>query len=149
VIGLETPNRVVLVSVAGQIQPLLDEVVFVGGQVAELLVTDPGATRVRPTTDVDIVVETSSRSRYHDIEERLRELGFSHDTREGAPVCRWLTPEGGYALDVMPTDEAVLGFTNRWYEMALALAEPFGLGEGTVIRIPPFHRLPRGRVPTR
>ena len=69
---MESPNRAILVSVARPIQPLLGEVVFVGGQVAELLVTDPAATRVRPTTDVDIVVEASSRLRYHDIEERLR-----------------------------------------------------------------------------
>lgn len=67
--------------------------------------------------------------------ERVDWFGDAESSRPGQ--CRWLTPEGGYALDVMPTDEAVLGFTNKWYEMALALAEPFDLGEGTVIRIPP------------
>ena len=91
---------------------------------------------MRPTTDVDIVVETSTRLAYHDMEEQLSRLGLVHDTREGAPLCRWLTPDA-YVLDVMPTHEDVLGFTNQWYAMALSLAEPFDLGEGTVIRIPP------------
>ena len=27
-------------------------------------------------------------------------------------------------LDVMPTDESVLGFGNRWYDMAVRTAEP-------------------------
>ncbi|MDZ7778326.1 MAG: hypothetical protein U5R14_00020 [Gemmatimonadota bacterium] len=54
-------NRTVLEAVARRIEPLLGEVVFVGGQVAELLITSRGATRVRPTTDVDIVVQASTR----------------------------------------------------------------------------------------
>jgi hypothetical protein len=36
--------------------------VFVGGQVAELLVTDPAAVRVRPTDDVDVVVPITTRT---------------------------------------------------------------------------------------
>ncbi len=35
--------------------PLRDEVVLVGGQVAELLITDAAAVRVRPTSDVDVI----------------------------------------------------------------------------------------------
>ena len=65
-------NRTVLEAVARRIEPLLGEVVFVGGQVAELLITSRGATRVRPTTDVDIVVQASTRLGYGEIEERLR-----------------------------------------------------------------------------
>ena len=130
-------NRDVLIAVAEQIEPLLDEVVFVGGQVAPLLVTDPAATRVRPTIDVDIVIETSTRVQYRELEERLLELGLSHDTAEGAPICRWVTPEGGHPLDVMPTIGEVLGFSNEWYNLALELAEPFELRPGLRIQIPP------------
>lgn len=128
-------NRTVLEAVARRIEPLLGEVVFVGGQVAELLITSRGATRVRPTTDVDIVVQASTRLGYGKIEERLRSLGLRNDVREGAPICRWITPED-FALDVMPVSGEVLGFTNRWYEAALAHATPFDLGEGLVILIP-------------
>jgi hypothetical protein len=38
-----SPNRAVLERIARRLGPLLDEVVFVGGQVAELLVTDSAA----------------------------------------------------------------------------------------------------------
>ena len=49
--------------------------------------------------------------------ERLRALGFREDISEGAPRCRWLID--GMELDVMPVDEKVLGFTNRWYRAAM------------------------------
>jgi hypothetical protein len=128
-------NRTVLEAVARRIEPLLGEVVFVGGQVAELLITSRGATRVRPTTDVDIVVQASTRLGYGEIEERLRSLGLRNDVREGAPICRWITPED-FVLDVMPVSGDVLGFTNRWYKAALAHPGPFALGEGLLILIP-------------
>ena len=37
------------------------EVVFVGGATVELWITDPGAPPMRPTTDVDVVVEVATR----------------------------------------------------------------------------------------
>lgn len=130
-----SPNRATLEGVARRIAPLLEEVVFVGGQVAELLITDPAAVRIRPTTDVDVIVATTSRVEYQRMEERLSDLGLTHDMSEGAPICRWLTPDG-FKLDVMPIDQPVLGFTNRWYGMAAERAVEFKLTEGVVIRIP-------------
>jgi predicted nucleotidyltransferase len=128
-------NRTVLLTVARRIKPLLEDVVFVGGQVTELLVTSRGVTRVRPTTDVDIVVRASTRLRYREVEDRLSRLGLKNDVREGAPICRWITPED-FVLDVMPDSSEVLGFANPWYGAALAHAAPFDLGEGLVILIP-------------
>jgi hypothetical protein len=49
--------------------------------------------------------------------ERLRALGFLEDTSEGAPLCRWV--HSGTILDVMPLDEKILGFSNRWYRAAM------------------------------
>jgi len=63
------------------------------------------------------IAEITSYSEYGGSSERLRGLGFSEDTSEGAPVCRWVS--GLLVLDVMPLDEKVLGFSNRWYEAAL------------------------------
>lgn len=117
-----SPNRAVLVAVARRLMPILDDVVFVGGQVGELLITAPGSTRIRPTMDVDLIVEATSRVAYHEVEVRLDALGLTNDTREGAPICRWLTPEG-HAVDVMPAAGDVLGFTNQWYAVALSVAE--------------------------
>ena len=38
-----SPNRELMKAMARWLEPILDEVVFVGGQVAELLITDPAA----------------------------------------------------------------------------------------------------------
>lgn len=104
------PNRDRLVQTARRLRPLLAKVVFVGGQMAALLVTDPGALGVRPTDDVDVIVGITTRGAYHDLQMRLMALGFEPDTRLGAPICRTRTREG-LVLDVMPLDERVLGFT--------------------------------------
>src|SRR5258708_6000349 len=83
---VNSPNRDTLLRVARGLGPLLEELVFVGGQVAELLITDPGATRVRPTDDVDTICAVHGRVGYHRLSERLRGLGFVEDTSPGAPV---------------------------------------------------------------
>lgn len=108
-----SPNRATLESVALQLKPLLPDLVFVGGQVAELLITDPAAIRVRPTVDVDVVVSTTSKIQYRSIEQRLAALGLRNDQSEGAPICRWLTPEG-LKVDVMAADQEIMGFSNQW-----------------------------------
>ena len=43
---------------AAVLDDLLAEVVFLGGAAIELWITDPGAPPVRPTVDVDVVVES-------------------------------------------------------------------------------------------
>ena len=47
------PNLALLEEAAALLGPLLDELVLVGGCAAGLLVTDPGASPIRPTEDVD------------------------------------------------------------------------------------------------
>lgn len=121
---------------ARRLAPLLDRVVFVGGHVAELLVTDPGAARVRPTDDVDVIVAITTRTAYHAFGEHLRSLGFQEDISVGAPLCRWRTADG-LVVDVMPTDSEILGFTNSWYQLGLVTAVPYDLAPDLQIRILP------------
>lgn len=105
---------------AERLGPLCERVVFVGGAVRGLLITDPAVEGPRPTKDVDVIVEVSPRSAYYRLEEELRGLGFMNDMREGAPQCRFV--HGELTLDVMPTDAATLGFSNPWYPHALRTA---------------------------
>ena len=130
-----SPNRNSLEFIARRLSPLLGELVFVGGHVAELLVTDDAAVRVRQTDDVDVVVGVTTRTGYQAFGERLKALGFREDARPDAPICRWRDPDD-LALDVMPLDPAILGFSNRWYEAALRDAKLYSLGRDLVIRIP-------------
>ena len=125
-----------LVAVARRLGALTDEVAFCGGQVVSLLLTDPAADRTRPTYDVDIVISTTGRSGFAEFEEILRSLGFRNDTREGSPICRWLTPEG-IPVDFMPASGEVLGFSNRWYPEVLATSKPLKIAPDLFVRIPP------------
>ena len=107
------PNLGMVERIAAALGPLRERVVFVGGSATGLLITDPLAAAIRVTKDVDVIVEVATHSGYYQVEEALRDLGFRNDTREGAPLCRWRWEE--LILDVMPTDPAILGFSNCWY----------------------------------
>jgi predicted nucleotidyltransferase len=126
-----------LKSGAAALGGLLDEVVFVGGATLTLWITDPGAPPVRPTKDVDVIVEVATRRRYHQFEERLRKTGFRD---EGQVICRWIHRETGLILDAMPTDAELLGFTNRWQAESFSHAVERELPSGARIRAvpPPF-----------
>jgi hypothetical protein len=105
---------------AARLQPLLPEIVFVGGCTTGLLITDPAASPVRATDDVDVIIEVASYAEYARFSKRLRSLGFYEDSSEGAPICRWRIDH--MKLDLMPTDETILGFSNRWYKPAIEAA---------------------------
>lgn len=130
---MSSPNREALVRLARLLGPLVDELVFVGGRVADLLVTDPVGLRVRPTDDTDCVCEAATRVAYHRLGERLRALGFVEDATPGAPICRWRTAID--LLDVMPVEGAVLGFSNAWFAHAMRLSGRVGLEPGIAVRV--------------
>lgn len=118
--------------------PLLDEVIFVGGATVALWITDQGAPPVRPTKDVDVVVEVATRGAFHDFEARLRERGFAEDQEDGV-ICRWRHPSG-LILDAMPSEPGILGFDNRWQGAAIPHAISRQLPSGATIRAvsPPY-----------
>ncbi len=97
--------------VAKRIGSLREAFVFLGGASTCLLVTDPAAPEIRATLDVDIIVEVASKLEYHKLEEKLRQLGFRQGTEPDDPICRWMVE--GVNVDVMPTDEGILGFSNK------------------------------------
>ena len=128
-----TRNIEMLIQVARGLGDLRPEVVFVGGAVVELFVTDPAAPRPRFTDDVDVVVEITTRAEWYRLGERLRSRGFREDRREGAPICRWML--GNLTVDVMPEMESILGFTNRWYAMAQEESDERELPGRVLVRI--------------
>ena len=92
--------------------------VFLGGSVLSLLVTDSSAAAIRVTKDVDVMVNVKTRKDFRAAERTLEALGFRHDTREDAPICRWMCD--GVTVDVLPIRQEVLGWDSRWSEEALA-----------------------------
>lgn len=128
------PNVAMMELVAERLgKALRDEFVFIGGAVTGLLITDPGQPAIRPTEDVDLIVHAAVRADYQRVEEGLRKRGFVNDLSKDAPICRWRV--GGVTVDVMPTLEEILGFSNRWYPLALSTAMPAQLPSGTSIRL--------------
>lgn len=133
-------NIGMIAAVARHLGELRDKVVFVGGCATGLFVTDPAMPEVRATQDVDVIVEVASRLDYYRLEEELRQRGFKQDMTENAPVCRWLVDR--IKVDVMPTQEEILGFSNRWYLPAIKEAIPVLLkGDLTIRLVTPPHFL--------
>lgn len=94
------------------------EFAFLGGSVLSLLVTDPVADTVRVTKDVDVMMNIRTRSEYHRADRILEKLGFKHDTRDEAPICRWVYED--VTVDVLPIRADVLGWNSKWFEEALS-----------------------------
>jgi len=129
----DDPNLPYLRIIANALGDLCEQVVFVGGAVAGLLMTDPLAEGVRATKDVDAVVE-AGLGEFHRIEALVAERGFRRDIESGV-ICRWVHRESGVLFDLMPVQPEVLGFSNRWYRYAMETAVPVDLGQGASIRL--------------
>jgi len=137
---MPSDNIDMLQTVADGLEELKDEIVFVGGAVAELYADDPASSDIRPTQDVDCTIELSSYKEHTELEEDLRTKGFANDTSQGAPICRWIYQD--IKVDVMPTDENVLGFNNQWYPGGVGNKISKTLPDGTEIFVfPPEYYL--------
>ena len=130
----DDPNLPLLRIIAGALGELRKQVVFVGGSTAGLLLTDPAAESVRPTKDVDAIVEAESLPQFYRIEAQVEALGFVRDADSGV-ICRWIHKDSGVLFDLMPIDPGVLGFANRWYPEAVRTAVSVSLGDGVKIRV--------------
>lgn len=129
-------NFEVVARVATCLHELVEEVVFVGGSAAAFLITDEDIVTVRPTLDVDFIIEVMNLPEYYRFEKRLKQLGFEPDTT--GPRCRFLVDE--IIVDVMPDNAEILGFSNRWYRDAVDTAERHSIGniEIRVVSAPLF-----------
>lgn len=109
-----------LAAVARQLDQLGVPYAFTGGVVIGFLLDHPHLTTLRPTGDVDAIAAVVTRIQHTALEEQLRQLGFHHDTSEGAPICRWLYQ--GTKVDVMPAKDTAGQKSNPWFEHALRTA---------------------------
>ena len=127
------PNVARVEIVAEALGDLCEELVFVGGCAASLLIDAPSAPPTRVTYDVDVIAEVAALSAYYALERRFAERGFAKDMSEGAPICRWRVQD--VEVDLMPTDQSILGFSNRWYSAAVASASSITLPSGRRISL--------------
>ncbi|MFC1354210.1 MAG: hypothetical protein G8D89_17720 [gamma proteobacterium symbiont of Clathrolucina costata] len=128
-------NLFQLITVAQALGDLLPHVTFVGGSTTLLLVDESAHFGIRKTDDIDVIVDVATLVEYQRFSQKLRKLEFRED-KEG-PICRWLLDSGvgKVKLDVMPVDEKILGFSNRWYKDAINKADETSLPDGTEILV--------------
>jgi predicted nucleotidyltransferase len=129
---MANPNLGLLLAMAHAMGDLRERVVFVGGCATGLLITNMAATDVRSTEDVDAIIEVLSLPAYHGLRPELGKLGFLQTIEDSTPPFRWRWQ--GMQLDLVPLDEKVLGFANRWYRAGFANATASEPEPGLILR---------------
>lgn len=104
-------NIVRIKAVANALDTLKEKVVFVGGATISLYPDKP-VLEVRPTDDVDVIVEILNYKNRAELEDKLRSIGFTNDIQSGV-ICRFQIQ--GIIVDIMPTNDPSIGFGNKWY----------------------------------
>lgn len=129
---MANPNLAMLMAMAQAMGPLCEQVVFVGGCATGLLVDDAELMDVRPTEVVDAIVDVASLVAYHRVADKLMERGFKQTMADNTPPFRWYWNR--MQLDLVPLDEKVLGFANRWYRVGFEAALAVELAGGLKLR---------------
>jgi predicted nucleotidyltransferase len=111
---------------------LRERLVFVGGCTTALFITDPITIEdVRATDDVDLIVDLAGYGEWTQLQEQLWQKGFSESPDDNV-ICRMRL--GDLKVDFMPDDEAILGFSNRWYAKGIETAVLHELPSGLEIK---------------
>lgn len=129
----QTINLKVVEKVALALGELNQEVVYVGGAVVSLYVTDSGAEQPRPTKDIDISVQVSSYAQMDNLREQLSRKRIYPAPTETV-MYRYSFED--ILIDFIPFEETPLGPTNKWLKPGFEKAYPIKIGK-TEIRILP------------
>jgi predicted nucleotidyltransferase len=120
--------------VANALADLNDECIYVGGAVTGLYADDPLAPKVRPTKDIDIVLEIVSLIELERLRQKLAERNIRFAQEENT-VCRFKYKH--ILIDVMSTNEVGWAPANQWFKGGLDNAEIYHLDD-VKIKIMPF-----------
>ena len=129
----QTINLKVVEKVATTLKQLNDDVIYVGGAVVSLYVTDEGAEQPRPTKDIDISIQISTYAQMDKLRERLAARKIYPAPSETV-MYRYSFED--ILIDFIPYEETPLGPTNRWLKPGFKKAYPIRIG-GVEIKILP------------
>ena len=118
-------NLKVVEKVALALGELNDEVIYVGGAVISLYVTDEGAEFPRPTKDIDISVQVSSYAQMDQLREKLANKKI-YPAPDEKIMYRYSYED--ILIDFIPYEETPLGPTNRWLKPGFEKAYPEKVG---------------------
>jgi predicted nucleotidyltransferase len=118
-------NLKVVEKVALALGELNDEMIYVGGAVVSLYVTDEGAELPRPTKDIDISVQVSSYAQMDQLREKLANKKI-YPAPDETIMYRYSYED--ILIDFIPYEETPLGPTNRWLKPGFEKAYPEKVG---------------------
>ena len=111
-------NKVRIKAVANALGDLLPQTLFVGGSVIGFYLPSIREADVRPTEDVDIVINlVVSYTDHNRLNELLLNSGFKLDVKSSIN-CRYIVQ--GITVDVMVPEDSAFGVSNRWYKPGMA-----------------------------
>ncbi len=122
----QTINIKVVEKVANTLEELNNEVIYVGGAVVSLYVTDEGAEQPRPTKDIDISVQISTYAQMDQLREKLA-LKKIFPAPSEKVMYRYSYED--ILIDFIPFEETPLGPTNSWLKPGFEKAYPINIGE--------------------
>ncbi|WP_131774864.1 hypothetical protein [Legionella anisa] len=106
-------NNEALYKAATLLKDLNEHVVYVGGRIVGLLITDLIEDDVRPTYDIDVALDLGKTDvvAHYSLQKKLESLGFKPD---GNVNCRYMLDD--FMIDVMYTDGVLQGINSNWYQ---------------------------------
>ena len=126
-------NRIAIQRVSQLFNDYEKEIMFVGGSVVSEYIDDPAALDIRPTADIDIVVQLLSVSELENIREYLANKGVHADTDSGV-TCRFKYKE--IKIDVMSTKNVGWAPGNEWYELGQSKVITKSIGDIAIKLLP-------------
>lgn len=124
-------NRTRIQAVANRLGELNEKWVFVGGATLSFY-ADELSDEVRPTDDIDVIIELAGYVHRAELEEKLRDIGFEHDVKSGI-ICRFKCQ--GIIVDIMSTSDDSIGGENIWYPDGLKHAIDHQVDDTCLIKI--------------
>ena len=129
----QTINLKVVEKVAHSLEELNKDVVYIGGAVVSLYVTDEGAELPRPTKDIDISVQISTYAEMDDLRKKLANKNI-HPAISEKVMLRYTLKD--ILIDFIPYEPTPLGPTNTWLKQGFKKAFPVQIGKEEIKILP-------------
>ena len=126
-------NLKVVERVAQTLGEINNDVIFVGGAVVGLYVTETGADLPRPTKDIDISVQVSTYTEMDQLREKLATKGIYPAPTEKI-LYRYKLND--ILIDFIPYEQTSLGPTNSWLKPGFDKAISVQIGDQQISILP-------------
>jgi len=129
----QTINLAAIEKVATALEELNDEVIYIGGAVISLYITDKGAEPPRPTKDIDISVKISTYAQMDKLRVKLASKNI-HPAPTEKILYRYTYKD--ILIDFIPYEATPLGPTNSWLKPGFKKAYPVKIGSSEIKILP-------------